>query len=300
MATALAKLTRPKLCSAIPRARLFQRLDQAREHAAIWVCGPPGAGKTRLVASYVSKREIPSMKIGVLYQDDDYGKGFVEALKEALAGQPGPAIVAEASYAVTDPSIDPQIIALRGAGADTLFDFSTPKFGSFAIRKAYDMGWRPLHFVTGPSTSMAATLAPARLEKAMGLMSAGHLKDPSAAEWQDDAATKEWLAWMKHYSPDGDVADWLNVYGYTSAQALVYVLQRCGDNLTRENVMREAANIRELALPMLLPGIPISTSPADFYPIRQIVLRRFDGKAWGRVGAPAAHALHATPASGER
>jgi len=241
-------------------------------------------------------------KIGVLYQNDDYGKGFVEALKEALAGQAGPTVVAEASYEVTDPSIDSQIIALRGAGADTLFDFSTPKFGSFAIRKVHDMGWQPLHFVTGPSTSIGATLVPAGLEKAVGLMSAGFLKDPSAAEWQEDAGTKEWVAWMKHYYPDGDPADWLNVYGYTSAQALVHVLQRSGDNLTRENVMRVAANIRDLALPMLLPGIDINTSPTEFYPIRKTILRRFDGKAWVRV-RESEQLMHPTPpkrqASGE-
>jgi branched-chain amino acid transport system substrate-binding protein len=223
-------------------------------------------------------------KIGVLYQNDDYGKGFVQALKEALADKAQPSIVAEASYEVSDPTIDSQIIALHGAGADTLFDFSTPKFGSFAIRKVYDIGWQPVHFVTGPSTSTGATLVPAGLEKSIGLLSAGWLKDPSAGEWQNDAATKEWLAWMKRYYPDGDIADWLNVYGYTSAQALVHVLQRCGDKLTRENVMREAANIKELELPMLLPGIRVNTSPTDFYPIRQTVLRRFDGKAWVRVG----------------
>ena len=239
-------------------------------------------------------------KIGVLYQNDDYGKGFVQALREALAGKAQPTIVAEASYEVSDPTIDSQIIALRGAGADTLFDFSTPKFGSFAIRKVYDIGWRPVHFVTGPSTSTGATLVPAGLEKSVGLLSAGWLKDPSAAEWENDAPTKEWLAWMKHYYPEGDVTDWLNVYGYTSAQALVHVLQRCGDKLTRENIMREAAHIVDLELPMLLPGVRLNTSPTEFYPIRQAVLRRFDGKAWVHMGdgGTATRASHvATPAS---
>ena len=170
----------------------------------------------------------PTAKIGVLYQNDDYGKGFVQALKEALGDKGQPAIVAEASYEVTDPTVDSQIIALRSAGADTLFDFSTPKFGSFAIRKVYDLGWHPIHFVTGPSTSVGATLVPAGLDKSVGLLSAGFLKDPTAVEWQNDAATKEWLAWMKRYYPEGDITDWMNVYAYTSAQAMVYVLQRCG------------------------------------------------------------------------
>jgi branched-chain amino acid transport system substrate-binding protein len=225
----------------------------------------------------------PDAKIGVLYQNDDYGKGFVQALKEGLGDKAGSLIVAEASYEVSDPSVDSQIITLRTAGADTLFSFSTPKFGTFAIRKVHDLGWRPVHFVTGPSTSVGATLVPAGLDKSVGLMSAGFLKDPSALEWQNDAATKEWLAWMRRYYPDGDVADFMTVYAYTSAQAMAYVLERCGDNLTRENIMREAANIKSLSLPMLLPGIRLNTSPGEYYPIRQTVLRRFDGTAWVRV-----------------
>ncbi len=225
----------------------------------------------------------PSAKIGVLYQNDDYGKGFAQALKEALGDKAESAIVAEASYEVTDPTVDSQIIALRYAGADVLFDFSTPKFGSFAIRKVYDMGWHPLHFVTGPSTSVESTLVPAGLNKSVGLMSAGFLKDPSAAEWQGDPATKEYLARMHRYYADGDATDWLNVYGYTSAQALIYVLEQCGDDLSRENVMRQATNISDLELPMLLPGIRVNTNPKEYYPVRDALLRRFDGKAWVRA-----------------
>jgi branched-chain amino acid transport system substrate-binding protein len=253
------------------------------------------------LADYLLTRR-PTARIGVLYQNDDYGKGFVQALKEALTDRAQPLIVAEASYEVSDPTVDSQIIALRGAGADTLFDFSTPKFGSFAIRKVYDLGWRPVHFVTGPSTSVGATLVPAGLGKAVGLLSAGFLKDPTAVEWQNDAATKEWLAWMKRYYPGGDVTDWMNVYAYASAQAMVHVLRRCGDNLTRENVMREAANIDDLELPMLLPGIRVSTSPTEYYPIRQTVLRRFDGKAWVRLddSVTAPHASRESPPSPER
>jgi ABC-type branched-subunit amino acid transport system substrate-binding protein len=234
------------------------------------------------LAQYLLSRH-PTAKIGVLYQNDDYGKGFVQALREALGDKAQSLIVAEASYEVSDPTIDSQIIALHGAGADVLFNFSTPKFGSFAIRKTHDLGWRPLHFVTGPSTSIGATLMPAGLDKSIGLLSAGFLKDPSAAEWQDDAATKEWLAWMKRYYPQGDIADWMNVYAYTSAQALVHVLQRCGDNLTRENVMREAAGIKDLVLPMFLPGIRINTSATEYYPVRGAQLLRCDGRAWVRI-----------------
>jgi len=230
----------------------------------------------------------PSAKIGVLYQNDDYGKDFLRALKEALGDKAQSAIVAEASYEVTDPTVDSQIIALRYAGADVLFNFSTPKFGSFAIRKVYDMGWHPLHFVTGPSTSVASTLAPAGLDKSVGLMSAGFLKDPSAADWKVDPATIEYLAWMQRYYADGDATDWLNVYGYTSAQALIYVLEQCGDDLSRENVMRQATNIRDLELPMLLPGIRVNTNPNEYYPVRGALLRRFDGKAWVRAAESSA------------
>jgi ABC-type branched-subunit amino acid transport system substrate-binding protein len=245
-----------------------------------------------LVQHLLSTR--PAARIGVLYQNDDYGKGFVEALREALGDKAQSLIVAEASYLVSDPTVDSQIIALRSAGADTLFNFSTPKFGAFAIRKVYDLRWQPVHFITGPSTSVGATLVPAGLEKSVGLLSARFLKDPTAAEWQNDAATKEWLAWMKRYYPDGDVTDWMNVYAYTSAQALAYVLERCGGNLTRENVMREASNIEKLELPMLLPGVHVNTSPTEYYPIRQTLLRRFDGKAWVRLdGATATRASSA-------
>ena len=230
----------------------------------------------------------PAARIGVLYQNDDYGKGFIQALKEALGDKGQSRIVAEASYEVSDPTVDSQIIALRAAGADTLFNFSTPKFGTFAIRKVHDLGWQPVHFITGPSTSVGATLVPAGLGKSVGLLSARFLKDPTAVEWQKDAATQEWLAWMKRYYPGGDVTDWMNVYAYTSAQAMAYVLERCGDYLTRDNIMREAANIGELRLPMLLPGVHINTSAAEYYPIRHALLHRFDGKAWVRLSSATA------------
>jgi ABC-type branched-subunit amino acid transport system substrate-binding protein len=230
----------------------------------------------------------PAARIGVLYQNDDYGKGFIQALKEALGDKGQSRIVAEASYEVSDPTVDSQIIALRAAGADTLFNFSTPKFGTFAIRKVHDLGWQPVHFITGPSTSVGATLVPAGLGKSVGLLSARFLKDPTAVEWQKDAATQEWLAWMKRYYPGGDVTDWMNVYAYTSAQAMAYVLERCGDYLTRDNIMREAANIGELRLPMLLPGVHINTSAAEYYPIRHALLHRFDGKAWVRLNSATA------------
>jgi branched-chain amino acid transport system substrate-binding protein len=234
-------------------------------------------------------KQLPDAKIGMLYQNDDYGKGYLKAFKEALGDQGLRMIVLEASYEGTDPSIDSQLIALQGAGANVLMDLSTPKFGAFAIRKAYDLGWRPLHFITGPSASVGATLSMAGLAKAVGLISAGYLKDPTGPQWQNDPGMKQWLAWMRTYYPTGDVTDSLNVAAYTSAQLLEYVLTRCGDDLSRENIMRQATNIKGLKLPMLLPGITINTSPNEYYPIRQTQLRKFDGTGWvqlsDRIGA---------------
>jgi len=232
-------------------------------------------------------KQLSAAKIGVLYQNDDYGKGYLRAFKEALGDKAASMIVLAASYEGTDPSIDSQLIALQASGADVFLDFSTPKFGAFAIRKSYDLGWRPLHFITGPSTSVGATLYAAGLEKSVGLVSAGYLKDPTGPQWQSDPGMKQWLAWMKTYYPQGDVTDSLNVVAYTSAQLLEYVLTQCGDDLSRENIMRKATDIKNLELPMLLPGITINTSASDYYPIRQAQLRRFDGKGWVQLSDPA-------------
>ncbi len=239
-------------------------------------------------AQFVSLvKQLPKAKLGVLYQNDDYGKGYLRALKEALGDKARSMIVLEASYEGTDPTIDSQLIALQGAGADVFLDFSTPKFGAFAIRKAYDLGWRPLHFITGPSASVGATLSAAGLEKSIGIISAGYLKDPTSPQWQDDPGMKQWLAWMRTYYPKGDLTDALNVVAYTSAQLLEYVLTQCGDDLSRDNIMRKATDIKNLELPMLLPGITINTSSTGYYPIRQTQLRKFDGRGWVQLSDPA-------------
>jgi ABC-type branched-subunit amino acid transport system substrate-binding protein len=232
-------------------------------------------------------KQLPAAKIGVLYQNDDYGKGYLRAFKEALGDKAQSMIVLAASYEGTDPTIDSQLIALQASDANVFLDFSTPKFGAFAIRKAYDLGWHPLHFITGPSASVGATLYAAGLEKSVGLVSAGYLKDPAAPQWQSDPGMKQWLAWMRTYYPQGDVTDSLNVVAYTSAQLLEYVLTQCGDDLSRESIMRKATDIRNLKLPMLLPEITINTSPSDYYPIRQTQLRKFDGKGWVQLSDPA-------------
>ena len=252
-----------------------------------WTMAFPPNQRIEAVQFVSAIKQLPAAKIGVLYQNDDYGKGYLRAFKEALGDKAASMIVLAASYEGTDPSIDSQLIALQASGADVFLDFSTPKFGAFAIRKSYDLGWRPLHFITGPSTSVGATLYAAGLAKSVGLVSAGYLKDPTGPQWQSDPAMKQWLAWMKTYYPQGDVTDSLNVVAYTSAQLLEYVLTQCGDDLSRENIMRKATDIKNLELPMLLPGITINTSASDYYPIRQAQLRRFDGKGWVQLSDPA-------------
>lgn len=226
----------------------------------------------------------PTARIGVIYQNDDLGKDYLKTLKEALGSRAASMIVSEMSYEVTDPTVDSQVVSVKGAGADTLFNFSSPKFAAQIIRKVHAIGWKPVHFVGAPGTSVGAVLKPAGLEKSVGIISAAFFKDPTDSQWAKDPGMKYWLEWMKKYHPNGDVVDAYNVYAYTAAQALVEVLKLCGDRLTRENVMKQAANLKNLELPMLLPGIRINTSPTDYYPIKQTQLQHFDGKQWVRFG----------------
>ena len=226
----------------------------------------------------------PEAKIGVLYQNDDFGKDYVKALKDQLGDRARSMIVAEVSYESTDPSVDSQIATLKGSGADTFFSFASPKFAAQAIRKGYDIDWKPLLFIPYSATSVNAVLQPAGLQKSVGVISSTYVKDPTDPQWKTDAATKEWLTWIKNYYPDGDVAEIYNVYAYTNAQLLIQVLKQCGDELTRENVMKQAANLRDFELPMLLPGVRINTSATDYDPIKQLQLMRFDGRQWVRFG----------------
>ena len=225
----------------------------------------------------------PDAKIAILFQNDDYGKDYLKGFKDGL-GDKVKQIVAEVSYEVTDPTVDSQIVQLKGSGADAFFNITTPKFAAQAIRKAYDIGWKPIHYLNNVSASVGTTLIPAGLEKSVDLISTQYFKDPTDPNWTDDPAIKEWTAWMKKYYPEGDLKDASNHYGYLVAQTLVQVLKQCGDNLTRENVMKEAANLKDFAPSGLLPGIKINTSPTDFAPIEQEQLIKFDGKAWVRFG----------------
>jgi len=246
-----------------------------------WTIGwqPNYQSESKIYAKYIL-REKPNAKIGILYQNDDYGKDYLKGFHDGLGDKAKSMIVSEVSYEVTDPTVDSQIVTLKGSGADTFFNITTPKFAAQAIRKAYDIDWKPLHLLNSVSSSVASVMQPAGLEKGVGVITSAYLKDPTDPQWANDPAFKEWLAWMQKFNPRGDVADGFNVYGYSVAQTLVQALKQCGDNLTRENVMRQAANIKGLALPMLLPGITVDTSPTDFYPIEKMQLQKFDGKTW--------------------
>jgi ABC-type branched-subunit amino acid transport system substrate-binding protein len=187
------------------------------------------------------------------------------------------------TYEVTDPTVDSQMVELKGSGADTFFNITTPKFAAQAIKKAAEIGWKPVHYLNSVSNAAGAVMTTAGAENGVGVISAFYLKDPTDPQWQNSAEYKEWLSWMQKYFPGGDLKDNLNVFGYTVAQTLVEVLKKSGDNLTRENVMKQAANL-DMTLPMLLPGVNIKTGPDDFFPIEREQLARWDGKTWVLFG----------------
>jgi ABC-type branched-subunit amino acid transport system substrate-binding protein len=226
------------------------------------------------------RSKFPTARIAVLYQNDDFGKDMLNGLTDGLGDKAAQLIVAIASYEVSDPTVDSQIVSLSGSGADIFFNFSSARTASQAIRKSYDIGWRPTQFLFGASAYVGLVFEPAGLEKAAGIISATPTKDVTDPHLKDDPDYQEWLAWMRKYYPEGNVIDQANVGGYNYAQILVHILAQCGDDLGRENIMRHATNIRELHLPMLLPGIDINTSPTDYEGIKRLYLRRFNGTTW--------------------
>jgi branched-chain amino acid transport system substrate-binding protein len=226
----------------------------------------------------------PNARIAILYQNDDFGKSLVTAFKRTLGERARTMVVAEATYEIADPTVDQQIISLQASGADTLVDFSTTKAVAQAIRKVYDIGWRPVHIIAYPASSIEQTLRAAGLEKAVGLVSTRFMKDIHDPGLANDPGVRDYRAWFKKYYPDGNVNDQQNVQAYLTAQALVYVLKQCGDDLSRGNVMYQAAHLDGVQLPLLLPGIKLTTSPTEYFPIRQLQLVRFDGSRWTPFG----------------
>jgi len=237
----------------------------------------------RIYGQYILK-EHPNAKIGVLYQNDDLGKDYLSGLKAGLGDKATKMLVAEMSYELSDPTVDSQILKIKDAGADLIFSASTPKQAAQAIKKIAELGWHPVHIVDINANSMNATLKPAGIENAKGLISVGYVKDPSEAALQDDAGVKQYHAFMEKYFPDGDRDSNFNVYGYITAELMVKVLQQCGDDLTRDNVMKQAASLDHVELGMLLPGITITTSPTDYRVNKQLQMIQFDGERWQNVG----------------
>ena len=250
-----------------------------------WTMGwqPNYQTEGRIYAAYILK-EKPNAKIAMLYQNDDYGKDYLKGMKDGLGAKAATMIVKEASYEVTDPTVDSQMVQLQASGADTFFNITTPKFAAQAIRKAYDIGWKPLHFLNNVSSSVGSVLTPAGLDKSVGLISTQYIKDPVDQQWANDPAVVAWKNFMAKYYPDGDLKDASNIYGYTVASTLHQVLKQAGDNLTRDNIMKQAASMKGFRVDTFLPGITINTSDSDYAPIQSVQLIRFDGKEWKRFG----------------
>jgi ABC-type branched-subunit amino acid transport system substrate-binding protein len=250
-----------------------------------WTMGyqPSYRIEARIYGRYILK-ELPNAKIALLYQNDDFGKDYLIGLREGLGDKADAMLIATKTYETSDPTVDSQIVSLQGSGADVLVTAAIPKFAAQAIRKVYDIGWKPTHIVSNVSSSVGAVMKPAGPEKAIGVISATYGKDPTDPQWQDAPDLKEWLAWMKKYYPAGNITDASNTYGYGVAYLMAAVLKACGDNLTRENVMKQAASLHIQNGPLSLPGITISTSATDFAPIKQMQMMKFDGNTWNLFG----------------
>ena len=250
-----------------------------------WTMGwqPNYQTEASIFAKHILKTK-PDAKIGVLYQNDDFGKDYLTGLKAGLGADHAGMVIKETSYEVSEPTVDSQIVTLQGSGADLLLIAATPKFAAQAIRKTYDIGWNPVRYMTDVSQSIAAVMKPAGVEKSKGVITAIYGKDPTDARWKDDAGFKAYSAFVEKYMSPKDLIDSNVVYGFGAAATMIQVLKQCGADLSRENVMQQAANLKDFDLPMLLPGIKINTSADDFRPIRQEGLASFNGESWEQFG----------------
>jgi ABC-type branched-subunit amino acid transport system substrate-binding protein len=250
-----------------------------------WTMGwqPSYQTEGRIYAKYLL-HEKPNSKIAILYQNDDYGKDYVKGLKDGLGGQAAAMIVGEQGYETTEPTIESEVIRLQSTGADVFFNVSTPKFAAQAIRKVFELGWKPLHILNNVSASIGSVLKPAGFEQAQNIVSAAYLKDATDPQWQGNADMRSWNAFMDRYLPGSDKTDSNYIFGYSIARTMVRVLHQCGDDLTRDNVMRQAARLSEFQPGLLLPGISIYTSATDFAPIEQLQLMKFSGQTWRLFG----------------
>jgi branched-chain amino acid transport system substrate-binding protein len=249
-----------------------------------WTMGwqPSYQSEARIYAKYLMK-EKPTAKIAVLYQNDDFGKDYMKGLKDGL-GAKSSMITAEESYETSEPTIDGHIVKLKASGADVFISITTPKFAAQAIKKLAEIEWKPLHIVSNVSSSVGGVIKPAGFENAQGILSANYAKDASDPQWDNDPGMKRFVEFLAKYAPDANKLDGSVVYGYGAAQTMVKVLQMCGDDLTRENVMKQAASLKSFAPDTILPGITINTSAADFAPIKQLQMERFKGEKWELFG----------------
>jgi branched-chain amino acid transport system substrate-binding protein len=250
-----------------------------------WTIGwqPNYHGEGLIYATFIVKQK-PDAKIGVLYQDDDFGKDYLRGVRDGTENKGAAKVVVAASYETTDTTVDSQVIAMKAAGCDAFVNTAIPKFAAQAIKKTAEIEWKPIHVLSSIGQSVAATLKPAGLDNATGIVTDFYLKDPTDPQWKDDAGYKWWIGFMDKYYPAGDKTDVNNVYGPSNAATIVQVLKQCGNELTRENVMKEAANLHNFKVPMLLPGITINTSPTDFAPVKQVRMARFTGQRWELFG----------------
>ncbi|TWC05323.1 amino acid/amide ABC transporter substrate-binding protein (HAAT family) [Bradyrhizobium macuxiense] len=250
-----------------------------------WTMGwqPSYQAEGRIYAKHILK-EKPNGRIAVLYQNDDYGKDYLKGLKDGLGDKAASMIVTEDAYEVAEPTIDTHIVKMKSMNADVFVDIATPKFAAQAIKKTAEIGWKPLHILNSVGSSIGAVIQPAGFENAQGIISVAYLMDPLDPQWKDDPGMKAFDEYLAKYFPEGNRADSLVMTGYNSAQTLVQVLKQCGDDLTRANVMKQAANLKAFRTNNLLPGITMNTSPIDFAPIKQMQLRRLKGERWELFG----------------
>src|SRR6266542_568722 len=250
-----------------------------------WTMGwqPNYQSESQIYAKYILKNK-PDAKIAILYQNDDYGKDYLKGFKDGLGAKAASMIVMEESYEVSEPTIDSHIVKLKSTGADVFINITTPKFAAQAIKKNAEIGWKPLHFLNSVSSSIGSVMKPAGFENSQDIISSNYLKDTSDPEWKNDPGMKAFDEFLVKYYPEANRADASVMFGYTVAQGLVHVLKASGDNLTRENVMKQAASIKDLELGGLLPGIKVNTSATDFAPISSVQLIRFKGETWERFG----------------
>jgi len=250
-----------------------------------WTMGwqPNYQSESQIYAKYLLKQK-PGAKIAVLYQNDDYGKDYLKGLKDGLGAKAATMIIAEESFETTEPTIDNHIVKLKSTGADVFVNITTPKFAAQAIKKVAEIEWKPLHILNNVAASVGSVIKPAGYENAQGIISAAYLKDASDPQWDNDPGMKEFLAFLQKDFPEGNKLDASVVVGFGVSQTLVKVLQMCGDNLTRENIMKQAASLKDFRTEVLLPGIKINTGPDDFAPISQLQLMKFNGEKWDLFG----------------